>query len=89
MRTEVFCRFDDDKNVASLYEELWEENMSSERVTIQLYLGEIVTLISEGMMSSSWVSKKKVCLITSSRPYSLCFYYPPCILVTLAIAIFI
>jgi proteasome component ECM29 len=52
-------RFDDDKNVASLYEELWEENMSSERVTLQLYLGEIVTLITDGMTSSSWISKKK------------------------------
>ena len=53
-------RFEDDKNVSTLYEELWEENMSSERVTLQLYLNEIVTLVDEGVTSSSWASKKKV-----------------------------
>ncbi|KAL6524314.1 hypothetical protein OROGR_016748 [Orobanche gracilis] len=52
-------RFEDDKTISSLYEELWEENMSSERVTLQLYMGEIVTLINEGLLSSSWASKKK------------------------------
>ncbi|KAL7113563.1 hypothetical protein ACP275_04G068800 [Erythranthe tilingii] len=52
-------RFEDDKIISSLYEELWEENMSSERITLQLYVGEIVTLINEGIMSSSWASKKK------------------------------
>ncbi|XP_059624994.1 uncharacterized protein LOC132268214 [Cornus florida] len=51
-------RFEDDKNVSSLFEELWEENMSSERVTLQLYLGEITSLICEGLVSSSWASKK-------------------------------
>ena len=55
-----FYRFEDDKNVSTLYEELWEENMSSERVTLQLYLNEIVTLVDEGVTSSSWASKKKV-----------------------------
>lgn len=35
--------------------------MPSERITLQLYLGEIVTLISEGIMSSSWATKKKAC----------------------------
>ncbi|MCL7022732.1 hypothetical protein MKW94_004116 [Papaver nudicaule] len=53
------ARFEDDKDVASLFEELWEENTSSERVTLELYLAEIVALICEGMMSSSWASKKK------------------------------
>ncbi|XP_073141185.1 uncharacterized protein [Henckelia pumila] len=52
-------RFEDDKIISGLYEELWEENMSSERITLQLYLGEIVTLINEGITSSSWASKKK------------------------------
>ncbi|KAL3530047.1 hypothetical protein ACH5RR_009369 [Cinchona calisaya] len=52
-------RFEDDKAVSNLYEELWEENMGSERITLQLYLGEIVTLISEGIMASSWASKRK------------------------------
>ncbi|CAA3007764.1 proteasome-associated ECM29 homolog isoform X1 [Olea europaea subsp. europaea] len=52
-------RFEDDEIISNLYEELWEENMPSERITLQLYLGEIVTLISEGIMSSSWATKKK------------------------------
>ncbi|XP_052205851.1 uncharacterized protein LOC127810408 isoform X2 [Diospyros lotus] len=52
-------RFEDDKNVSTLFEELWEENMSSERVTLQLYLGEIVSLTNDGIMSSSWASKRK------------------------------
>lgn len=52
-------RFEDDKIISSLYEELWDENMSSERITLQLYMEEIVTLINEGIMSSSWASKKK------------------------------
>uniref|UniRef100_A0A1S4A5C6 Proteasome-associated protein ECM29 homolog n=1 Tax=Nicotiana tabacum TaxID=4097 RepID=A0A1S4A5C6_TOBAC len=52
-------RFEDEKSVSGLYEEMWEENMSSERATLQLYLGEIVELISGGIMSSSWSSKRK------------------------------
>ncbi|CAH1427060.1 unnamed protein product [Lactuca virosa] len=52
-------RFEDDKNVSSLYEELWEENMTSERLTLQLYVSEIVTLITQGIASSSWASKRK------------------------------
>lgn len=52
-------RFEDEKSVSNLYEEMWEENMSSERVTLQLYLGEIVELISGGIMSSSWSRKQK------------------------------
>ncbi|XP_075078275.1 uncharacterized protein LOC107799855 isoform X1 [Nicotiana tabacum] len=52
-------RFEDEKSVSCLYEEMWEENMSSERATLQLYLGEIVELISGGIMSSSWSSKRK------------------------------
>uniref|UniRef100_A0A5B7B1H9 Proteasome-associated protein ECM29 n=1 Tax=Davidia involucrata TaxID=16924 RepID=A0A5B7B1H9_DAVIN len=58
-------RFEDDKNVSSLFEELWEENMGSERVTLQLYLAEITSLICEGIMSSSWASKKKSALAIS------------------------
>ncbi|XP_061372568.1 uncharacterized protein LOC133315038 [Gastrolobium bilobum] len=52
-------RFEDDKNVSSLFEELWEEYTSGERITLHLYLGEIVSLICEGMSSSSWTSKRK------------------------------
>ncbi|KAL3621946.1 hypothetical protein CASFOL_034142 [Castilleja foliolosa] len=57
-------RFEDDKTISGLYEELWEENMSSERITLQLYMGEIVALINEGLLSSSWASKKKASLAT-------------------------
>ncbi|KAK7300265.1 hypothetical protein RJT34_11106 [Clitoria ternatea] len=52
-------RFEDDKNVSSIFEELWEEYTSGERITLLLYLGEIVSLIVEGMSSSSWTSKRK------------------------------
>lgn len=54
----ILCRFEDEKSVSGLYEEMWEENMSSERATLQLYLGEIIELISGGIMSSSWSSKR-------------------------------
>ncbi|GAB2277082.1 hypothetical protein Dimus_011791 [Dionaea muscipula] len=52
-------RFEDDKYVSSMFEELWEETTSGDRVTLQLYLGEIVSLISESISSSSWASKRK------------------------------
>lgn len=58
----LLCRFEDDKNVSGLFEELWEDSTSGERITIQLYLGEIVSLICEGLASSSWTSKRKVIL---------------------------
>ncbi|XP_065879858.1 uncharacterized protein [Euphorbia lathyris] len=52
-------RFDHDKHVSGLFEELWEDIASIERATVQLYLGEIVSLIREGLGSSSWARKKK------------------------------
>lgn len=52
-------RFEDDKYVSDLFEELWEENTSGDRVTLQLYLGEIVSLICKAIASSSWTSKRK------------------------------
>ncbi|KAK6119824.1 hypothetical protein DH2020_046449 [Rehmannia glutinosa] len=65
-------RFEDDKIISSLYEELWDENMSSERITLQLYMGEIVTLINEGLLSSSWASKKKACLVFPLASQAIC-----------------
>lgn len=56
-------RFEDDKYVSDLFEELWEENTSGDRVTLQLYLEEIVSLICESIASSSWTSKRKVRII--------------------------
>ncbi|XVE59843.1 hypothetical protein DITRI_Ditri05aG0079400 [Diplodiscus trichospermus] len=52
-------RFEDDKHVSSLFEELWEESTSGERITLQLYLGEIIPLLCENITSSSWASKGK------------------------------
>ncbi|KAI9114257.1 hypothetical protein K1719_014907 [Acacia pycnantha] len=52
-------RFEDDKHVSNLFEEIWEEYTSGERVTLQLYLGEIISLICERISSSSWTSKRK------------------------------
>lgn len=53
------ARFDDEKEVSSLFEEVWEENSSSESVSLQLYLPEIVAVLCDTMLSSSWASKKK------------------------------
>lgn len=55
-------RFDDEKYVSGLFEELWEENTSGDIVTLQLYLGEIVSLATESLTSSSWASKRKAAL---------------------------
>lgn len=52
-------RFDDDKDTSALYGELWEDIPSSERVTLQLYLPEIVSLLCDCMSSSSWAGKRK------------------------------
>ncbi|CAI0541306.1 unnamed protein product [Linum tenue] len=52
-------RFEDDKQISGIYEELWEDTTSGERVTLQLYLEEILSLVSEGLVSSSWSSKRK------------------------------
>ncbi|KAK6925530.1 Proteasome component Ecm29 [Dillenia turbinata] len=56
------ARFEDDKYVSGLYEEIWEESTSGERLTLQLYSSEIVSLANEGITSSSWASKKRSAL---------------------------
>ncbi|KAJ6964762.1 proteasome adapter and scaffold protein ECM29 [Populus alba x Populus x berolinensis] len=72
-------RFEDDKNISGLFEELWEDSTSGERVTIQLYLGEIVSLICEGLASSSWTSKRKsaqaICKLSEVMGESLSSYH--------------
>ncbi|KAG5253924.1 proteasome adapter and scaffold protein [Salix suchowensis] len=72
-------RFVDDKNVSGLFEELWEDSTSGERITIQLYLGEIVSLICEGLASSSWTSKRKsaqaICKLGEVMGESLSSYH--------------
>ncbi|KAJ3684358.1 hypothetical protein LUZ61_013522 [Rhynchospora tenuis] len=52
-------RFEDDKDISTLFEELWEEVPSGERVTLQLYLEEVVSLLCDCMASSSWAAKRK------------------------------
>ncbi|XP_024006382.1 proteasome-associated protein ECM29 homolog isoform X1 [Eutrema salsugineum] len=68
-------RFEDDKQISSLFEEVWEEITSGERVTLQLYLQEIVNHICESITSSSWASKKKsgraICKLTEVLDESL------------------
>lgn len=55
----INCRFEDDKQISSLFEEVWEDITSGERVTLQLFLQEIVNHICESITSSSWACKKK------------------------------
>uniref|UniRef100_A0A0E0RDF1 Proteasome component Ecm29 N-terminal domain-containing protein n=1 Tax=Oryza rufipogon TaxID=4529 RepID=A0A0E0RDF1_ORYRU len=57
--TKLIFRFDDDKDIGALYGELWEDIPSSERVTLQLYLPEIISLLCDSMSSSSWAGKRK------------------------------
>ncbi|KAF8664644.1 hypothetical protein HU200_054353 [Digitaria exilis] len=52
-------RFDDDKDTSAVYEELWEDIPSSERVTLTLYLPETLSLLCDCMSSSSWAGKRK------------------------------
>ncbi|CAL9127672.1 unnamed protein product [Musa textilis] len=52
-------RFEDDKHISTSFEDLWDENSSSERVTLQLYLAEIVVLLCDCLASSSWANKRK------------------------------
>lgn len=74
------CRFEDDTNISSQFEELWEEYTSGERITLNLYLGEIVSLICDGMSSSSWARKKKVSC-------EFCHLFSPCSYVDLNLVI--
>nr|AAM14877.1 unknown protein [Arabidopsis thaliana] len=46
-------RFEDEKQISSLFEEVWEDITSGERVTLQLFLQEIVNHICESITSSS------------------------------------
>ena len=74
--------FEDDKYVSGLFEELWEEYTSGERVTLLLYLGEIVSLITESISSSSWASKRKVSLAFLFYHMHLCLVSPHSMLVS-------
>lgn len=64
-------RFEDEKQISSLFEEVWEDITSGERVTLQLFLQEIVNHICESITSSSWASKKKATFLSFSCQFSL------------------
>ncbi|XP_023639453.1 proteasome-associated protein ECM29 homolog isoform X1 [Capsella rubella] len=72
-------RFEDEKQISSLFEEVWEDITSGERVTLQVFLQEIVNHICESMTSSSWASKKKsgkaICKLTEVLGESLSPHY--------------
>ncbi|GKU93498.1 hypothetical protein SLEP1_g7091 [Rubroshorea leprosula] len=72
-------RFEDDKHVSGVFAELWEDSSSGDRVTVQLYLEEIVSLICESITSSSWASKKKsaqaICKLSEVLGDSLSSYH--------------
>ncbi|KAK6235429.1 hypothetical protein SCA6_010766 [Theobroma cacao] len=72
-------RFEDDKHVSGVFEELWEESTSGERMALQLYLGEIISLVGESITSSSWASKRKsakaICKLSEVLGDSLSSYH--------------
>ncbi|KAB2012863.1 hypothetical protein ES319_D09G119000v1 [Gossypium barbadense] len=72
-------RFEDDKHVSGLFEELWEESTSGDRITLQLYMGEIVSLICDSIASSSWASKRRsakaICKLSEVLGDSLSSYH--------------
>lgn len=53
------ARFDEEKDIAAIFEEVWEDNTSSASVTLTMYMPEIVKLLKEGIGSSSWTQKQK------------------------------
>ena len=53
------ARFDEEKDIVALFEEIWEDNTSSASVTLTMYMLEIVKLLIEGIGSSSWTQKQK------------------------------
>jgi hypothetical protein len=60
------CRFDEEKDISSIFEEIWEDNISSTSVALGLYMPEIVARLKEGIGSSSWPQKKKVSISVHS-----------------------
>lgn len=53
------ARFEEEKDVRSYFEDIWEENTSTEGVALQFYTSDIVPLALEGLSSTSWTQKKK------------------------------
>jgi proteasome component ECM29 len=60
------AKFDEEKDISSIFEEIWEDNISSTSVALGLYMPEIVTRLKEGIGSSSWPQKKKVSISVHS-----------------------
>lgn len=54
------AKMDDDKDVARVWKEVWEEGVSSEAGAVRLFASEIVASLVTGLGSSQW-SRKKAC----------------------------
>jgi hypothetical protein len=60
------AKFDEEKDISGIFEEIWEDNISSTSVALGLYMPEIVARLKEGIGSSSWPQKKKVSISVHS-----------------------
>ncbi|KAL3683345.1 hypothetical protein R1sor_001367 [Riccia sorocarpa] len=58
------ARFDEEKDVSSKFQEIWEENTSG-GAALLLYMSEIMVFLKEGLPSSSWPQKKKTAKATA------------------------
>ena len=54
------AKMDENKEVAGVWGQVWEEGVSSEAGAVRLYASEIVGSLVEGMASAQW-SRKKSC----------------------------
>ncbi|GFH33713.1 uncharacterized protein HaLaN_33122, partial [Haematococcus lacustris] len=51
---------DEDKEVAAVWKEVWEEGCASEAGALRLYAQEITALLASGLASQHW-GRKKAC----------------------------
>ncbi|KAI5083342.1 hypothetical protein GOP47_0003085 [Adiantum capillus-veneris] len=59
--TAFIARFDEDKTVSNMFEDIWDENTSGQSIAMQLYASEIIPLALKGLSNTSWTQKKNVC----------------------------
>ncbi|MCO5551056.1 hypothetical protein L7F22_004553 [Adiantum nelumboides] len=57
--TAFIARFDEDKTVSNIFEDIWEENTSGQSIAMQLYESEIVSIALKGLSNTSWTQKKR------------------------------
>ncbi|KAI5083366.1 hypothetical protein GOP47_0003109 [Adiantum capillus-veneris] len=60
--TAFIARFDEDKTVSNMFEDIWDENTSGQSIAMQLYASEIIPLALKGLSNTSW-TQKKMCAI--------------------------